>query len=303
MPNKTPFTTVGPVTAQIAEAVRQLAAQSAKHDGVAPISEQPLLQLSDRAAQVAHSFVISNNALVGYAQIDLGVPGRASAELAVAPEARGMGIGRRLLHAALNAAQENDATLAVWAYGNFPAARHLLEGAGLTQTRELLRLEVPLNPTRTQLPVSDHDQAIIDKIRTFQPGIDDAAWLKTNARAFASHPEQGRLTQKDLDARMAEPWFDPELFFVIDSDDGMSAYSWLKVLPGASKGEVYVVGVSPDAQGQGLGRALMRHSLAVLAQRGLESADLFVDSDNGPALALYLAQGFSVAQRHGQYTS
>lgn len=303
MPTNSPFITVGPVSPQLAEAVRDLAAKCESHDGVAAISEQPLLQLSDRAAQVAHSFVIRDNALVGYAQIDLGVPGLATAEIAVAPKSRGTGIGRRILNACMSAAEENDAKLAVWAYGNSSAARHLLEAAGLNLTRELLRLEVPLGPSRVEREVSAKEQEAIEKIRTFRPGKDDAAWLETNAQAFSWHPEQGRLTQRDLSARMAEPWFDPETFLVIDGEQGMSAYSWLKIVPGSSTGEIYVVGVSPSAQGKGLGRALIRQSLRLMQERELSSADLYVDADNGAALAMYLAQGFAVAERHGQYST
>ena len=53
------------------------------------------------------------------------------------------------------------------------------------------------------------------EIRTFRPGTaDEHDWLRVNAEAFADHPEQGRFTAEDLAARMAEPWFDPEGFFV-----------------------------------------------------------------------------------------
>ncbi len=307
MSTSTPFTTVGPVSVQIAEAVHQLVAECTRHDGVAPISEQPLLQMSNRAAHVAHSFVLKNNALIAYAQIDLGEPGRATAEMAVAPTARGTGIGRQLLRACISAAEQNDAKLAVWAYGNLPAARHLLEGASMAMTRELLLLEAPLIPIKPRV-VSGANQAIIDKIRTFRPGVDDEAWLKTNANAFAWHPEQSRLSQDDLDARKAEPWFDPRTFFILDAEDAteaipkIAAFSWLKIQAWSTSGEIYVVGVDPSVQGQGVGRALMLHSLNYLTDLGLKTAQLYVDADNGPALALYLTQGFAVAQRHGQYT-
>ena len=52
------------------------------------------------------------------------------------------------------------------------------------------------------------------RIARFRPGMDDEAWVEVNARAFAHHPEQGSMTVEDLRLRMAEPWFDPEGFFL-----------------------------------------------------------------------------------------
>jgi mycothiol synthase len=125
----------------------------------------------------------------------------------------------------------------------------------------------------------------------FRPGTDDAAWLSLNALAFAQHPEQGRMTQRDLDDRKAEPWFDPEDFLLLWDGDALAAFCWLKV--DGPIGEFYAVGVDPARQGEGLGRVLMDAGFARLAERGIREAALYVEADNEPALKLYERYGFT----------
>ena len=69
------------------------------------------------------------------------------------------------------------------------------------------------------------------------------------------------MTRGDLDARMDEPWFDPAGFLLaVDASDRILGFHWTKVHPRHGDrpaiGEVYVVGVTPEAQGTGLGKAL-----------------------------------------------
>jgi len=112
-----------------------------------------------------------------------------------------------------------------------------------------------------------------------------------NARIFSSHPEQGSLTLDDLRDRIDEPWFDADDLLVLRDGDGrMVGYDWLKVEDDA--GEIYVLGVDPELAGQGLGRSLLRAGFARLADRGISTADLYVEGDNEPALALYRSAGF-----------
>lgn len=130
-------------------------------------------------------------------------------------------------------------------------------------------------------------------VRTFEPGRDDAAWLAVNRAAFAHHPEQGSLTQQDLDDRKAEPWFDPKGFFLAERDGEIVGFHWTKVHAEERIGEVYVVGVLPEAQGGGLGKALTSIGLHHLAAETLPTAMLYVDTDNTAAVTVYERMGFT----------
>jgi mycothiol synthase len=123
-----------------------------------------------------------------------------------------------------------------------------------------------------------------------------------NARAFATHPEQGAWTLEDVRLREAESWFDPAGLLLAwrgDPDDGgqLLGSHWTKVHPAGDVGdqpvgEVYVLGIDPDAQGMSLGRALTDLGLAHLRARGLTEVLLYVEEDNAAAVRLYESRGF-----------
>ena len=131
---------------------------------------------------------------------------------------------------------------------------------------------------------------------------DIQAWVALNARAFATHAEQGRMTAADVRARMAEPWFDADGFFLVDDPEGrLVAFHWTKTEDG--EGEVYVVGVDPDRQGLGLGKAATLLGLRHLARAGLARVTLYVDGDNAAALATYRRLGFERISLDVQYAA
>ncbi|QHY96477.1 Mycothiol acetyltransferase [Streptomyces sp. S4.7] len=279
--------TLDEINPEQARAVLALLDDAARSDGVQAVSEQGRLQLrGGPRAGVRHFLLTVGGELLGYAQLEDTDPVEApAAELVVHPSHRGRGHGRALGAALLAASGKR---LRVWAHGGKSAARHLAQVLGLSMFRELRQLRRPLEPLDIPEPVLPDGVTV----RTFVPGRDDAAWLAVNAAAFAHHPEQGGLTQRDLDDREAEPWFDPKGFFLAEREGGLVGFHWTKVHAAEQLGEVYVVGISPDARGGGLGKALTAIGLRHLASLGLPTAMLYVDADNTAAVTVYERLGF-----------
>ncbi|MEU2788766.1 mycothiol synthase [Streptomyces sp. NPDC007100] len=286
-----------------AAAVLALIEQAAAVDGQPAVSEQGRLQLrGGRREGVRHLLLYvpggpddEAGQLAGYAQLEDTDPVEApAAELVVHPSYRGQGHGRAL---GTGLMEQSGRRLRVWAHGGHSAARHLAQTLGMTLFRELRQMRRPLSGLELAEPALPEGVTV----RTYQPGTDDAAWLEANAAAFAHHPEQGSLTQRDLDDRKAEPWFDPKGFFLAEKDGRLIGFHWTKVHADEGLGEVYVVGVRPDAQGGGLGKALTAIGLRHLAGQGVPTAMLYVDADNVPAVTVYERLGFTTHETDLMY--
>ncbi|MFE7275339.1 mycothiol synthase [Streptomyces sp. NPDC057623] len=278
------------------EAVRELLTEAARNDGQQAVSEQGRLQLRGGEREgVSHLLLTAAGELVGYAQLEDTDPVEApAAELVVHPAHRGHGHGRALGSALLAASGKR---LRVWAHGGHSAARHLSQVLGLTLFRELRQMRRPLADLALPDPVLPEGVTV----RAFVPGEDDAAWLAVNAAAFAHHPEQGSLAQRDLDDREAESWFDPAGFFLAEREGELIGFHWTKVHAEEGLGEVYVLGVRPGAQGGGLGKALTTIGLRHLAAQGLPTAMLYVDADNKAAVSVYERLGFTTYETDLMY--
>ncbi|MFE1768820.1 mycothiol synthase [Streptomyces angustmyceticus] len=285
-----------------AAAVAGLIERAARTDGQPAVSEQGRLQLRGGVRPgVRHVLLYSRGEeaeeLVAYGQLEDTDPVEApAAELVVHPGHRGRGHGRALGSELL---EQSGRRLRVWAHGGHPAARHLAQTLGLTMFRELRQMRRSL--TDLELPEPALPEGV--SVRTFQPGTDDAAWLEVNAAAFAHHPEQGSLIQRDLDDRKGEAWFDPKGFFLAEKDGRLVGFHWTKVHADDGLGEVYVLGVRPGAQGGGLGKALTTVGLRHLAGQGLPTAMLYVDADNAAAVSVYERMGFATHETDLMYRS
>jgi mycothiol synthase len=125
------------------------------------------------------------------------------------------------------------------------------------------------------------------EVQTFDVAAHAEIWIEANNETFASHREQGAWTLSTLQDRLRQPWFDPTLFLV-EGGDEIAAWCWCKVdASTANRGEIYVIGTHPRAQGKGFGRRMLENGCAEMAARGVSVVDLYVDGDNTAALALY----------------
>jgi mycothiol synthase len=267
-----------------------------------PLNEAALLALKhpDRA-DTRHLVALGAHEPVGYAQLAADGTG----QLVVDPGVRRHGVGRLLMESLLGLARDAGVQLRVWALGDSPAAHALAARSGLVPMRTLLIMKRSLS----DLPAPVVPAGIT--IAPFRVGVDERAWLTVNARAFAHHPEQGSIDAEDLAERMGEAWFDPAGFFLARPTGEAAVpggpvlgFHWTKqhdALGEPGLGEVYVLGVDPDAQGRGLAKALLLTGLAHLRDRGDEVVELYVEADQPGPVGLYRSFGFTEASRDVMY--
>ena len=274
--------------------VAALVARATGHDGVSPLNERATLRLTESGP---HLVVVTDPSdpesdVVAYAQVD---PADTTAQVVVAPAHRRHGLGRALVDRV--AADHPDVRF--WAFGDLPAARALAASTRRAVVRELLIMERSL----ADLPATEPSPGITIRPAT---AADAAAVVAVNAAAFAGHPEQGSMDRADFERRLDDP---ADVLLAVDSATGrVLGFHWTKRHDAADAadaasafGEVYVIGVSPDAAGRGLGRTLLWAGLGQLAGQGLDRVILYVEGDNRPAVRLYETSGFRTVHRDVLY--
>jgi mycothiol synthase len=270
-------------------------------DGHPPLGEHKWIDLVQGGRAGFAGFAArapGSSRLLGYAQLSRGRDSWA-VEYAVHPAARGPGdrVAEDLLRAALaEIALEGGGHVHLWVPKPGQIEDDVASSVGLRRGRALyqMRRRLPLEP--------DLDRRQRLAVRAFVVGTDEPAWLELNNRAFRSHPEQGAWELATIEERERQPWFDAQDFLLHDDGGRLDAFCWTKVHDDEPPlGEIYVIGVDPEAQGHGLGRGILLAGLDHLAGRGLAMAMLYVDADNEPALRLYRSVGFSVDHRDQAY--
>jgi mycothiol synthase len=266
---------------EVLSTVLSIAGAAEAADGTAPLDEATILTLRHRPGLVRSWMADDGFALLIASELSL----------VVRPDARGRGVGTRLLDGVL---AEVDAPLTAWSHGNQPSAAALAASHGFRAARELWVMRRPAG----DLPPLPTPPDGVD-LRGFRAGDEDEL-LRVNAAAFAHHPEQGALSLHGLRERMAEPWFEPDGLIEAWAGSSLQGFHWTK-RHSPTLGEVYVVGIDPSAQGRGLGRLLTLAGLHQLSD--VDEVHLYVEADNTPAVGLYSGLGFTHAatDTHVQY--
>ncbi|QGU08204.1 Mycothiol acetyltransferase [Corynebacterium occultum] len=283
----------------LAEQAKALAAEAARVDGVAPISEQFLLGLQDPRLGHRHLVALVDGVVAGYAAIE-----EATAELVVSPDHRRRGIGESLYREL----SRQIPGVQVWAHGNTPAAQGLAKKMDLERVRELLVMGV-VEPALAaaaayRLPAG----FVVEDLAQSRAGrgaeLVDQAWLEANNDAFSWHPEQGGWDRAKLSRAQEVDWFRAEdVLFLWDergAEPVLAGFHWTKWHTGEEPalGEVYVVGLAAGHRGQGLGGTILSIGLAHLLRRGVGRVILYVEADNAAAVKVYQNSGFDIVEQH-----
>ena len=130
-------------------------------------------------------------------------------------------------------------------------------------------------------------------LRTAGHGDAPAVTALQNA-AFAGSWGYCPNTPDEIAYRVFElPDDPPDHVLLLEQGGTLSAYCWTHREHADAPGVIGMVGVVPDQQSQGLGRAVTAAGLDHLIDVGATPVDITVDSENAPALRLYERLGFA----------
>lgn len=170
-----------------------------------------------------------------------------------------------------------------WVHGSTAQRDAVMSKEGFVSSRSLLQMRVALPVAPSGMLTRRLELSDIDPL------------IEVNNRAFAWHPEQSGLTRSKFEADMAKPWFDRGGIRLFEAENRLAGFCWTKVHSEPEElGEIYVIALDPDFHGRGLGTAMTLAGLEWLSDLDLDTAMLFVESDNDPAVGTYRRIGFGV---------
>ena len=236
-----------------------------------------------------------NGEIVGYMDVkpELTI-GRVILECWTYPEHRRKGLATKLLSYATDRAKLLGAkAVHINIREDNVAAMKMLSRLGFSLVRRFLELGLDI----ADVAELDMARAAIG-CRYLQPGEEDKLSQFQN-RAFSGTWGFSPNTVKEIAFRTSLSTCSLDDIMLIHEGDKAIGYCWAGIsceegVPSTRKGRILMLGVAPDYRGKGIGKRLVLAGLARLKSKGLQVAELTVDSENKPACALYRSIGFEV---------
>ena len=226
--------------------------------------------------------------------------GRVGFDIAVHPRFRRQGLGSAILALieADAASYGNRVTCPVFvpAVGDMPVGAYFLQTRGYRTDHGYWHMRLD-DIARQASPVWPEGISVRGIINLEE---DVETWCRLVMRAFNEE-----TTPSGVLAQMHEPGGSPDgYFFAVDDTTGFAigtSRARIDTSAGVEVGYIGTVGVIPEYRRRGIAEALIRHTLAYLAARGLNSATLFVERQNVAARHIYDAMGWQPIYRTDHY--
>lgn len=292
----------------VLDQILELIEWTAAIEGHRPVGEHKYSHLAVGAAAWVGVLAYDDTRLVGYAHTRwnrAGATPRMAVEVVVHPDYHGTDVAQLLLEETRSVlGRAGGGVLFLWVHRVEDPHATLAARLGFSIQRELAFMNRPMEEAPRELPIP-HGVAF----RAMRPGVDDDEFLRVNNAAFSGHPENGGWDADEFAQRQTLDWFDPQGLLLAWRGDRCVGFHWTKwhshesdeVPAHLPVGEVYVLGVHPDEQGTGLGRALLLAGLRHLHARGCRRAILYVDCASSGAVTLYESEGFETIYREVCY--
>jgi len=234
--------------------------------------------------------------IVGYLDVapELTI-GRVILDCFIHPEHRRRGLATKLLGYATHRAEELGVKVA---HVNIPqdniVAKSVLSKLGFRFVRRFLQFRLDM----AKVDWRDIDQAAL-QCRHLQRG-EEGKLTQIQNRSFAGTWGYNPNTVEEITYWINLINRSPEDVILACDEDKAVGYCWTRAsyagaITGERKGQIRMLGVEPDYRGRGVGKGVLLAGLSYLKSKGLQVAELTVDSTNKAACSLYRSVGFEIS--------